>query len=231
MVSMKKNNATILLIDQDHSYRASVCSSLLPLDYTVHEAETVGEALHRLQDYSSYDLVIWVPASPPEIPSFLEGLREETNCPVLAVFRDLTFEHRLTAYASGADDCIQTSITEDELLAKVSALVRRFREYRGKVISSSSIQINPEARTVMKDGKKLELTDLELNILEYLYFKNGEVASIPEIYEQVWGEKYFPGSNNAVMVHILNLRKKLEENMSHPKIIRTVWGKGYRLCL
>ena len=83
----------------------------------------------------------------------------------------------------------------------------------------------------MKNGKKLDLTDLELNILEYLYNKNGEVASIPEIYEQVWGEKYFPGSNNAVMVHILNLRKKIEENMSHPTIIRTVWGKGYRLCL
>ena len=228
---MKRNIASILLIDQDHSYRSSVCSSLMPLDYTVHEAETVGEALHRIQDYGNYDLVIWVPASPAEIPSFLEGLREKTNCPVLAVFRDLSYEHRLTAYVSGADDCIQISITEDELLAKVAALIRRFQDYRGKIVSASSIQINPETRTVMKNGEKLELTDLELNILEYLYYKNGEVASIPEIYEQVWGEKYFPGSNNAVMVHILNLRKKLEENMSHPKVIRTVWGKGYRLCL
>ena len=228
---MKQYNANILLVDQDHNYRTSLCNALSDCGYSVHETETAGEAIQHLQDYSNYDLVIWVPLSPAEILSFLEALREETSCPVLAVFRELSSEHRLTAYASGADDCIQTSISEEEMLAKVTALLRRYNEYRGKVISAYSVHFNPEARIVMKNGKKLDLTDLELNILEYLYNKNGEVASIPEIYEQVWGEKYFPGSNNAVMVHILNLRKKIEENMSHPTIIRTVWGKGYRLCL
>ena len=150
---MKQYNANILLVDQDHNYRTSLYNALSDCGYSVHETETAGEAIQHLQDYSNYDLVIWVPLSPAEILSFLEALREETSCPVLAVFRELSSEHRLTAYASGADDCIQTSISEEEMLAKVTALLRRYNEYRGKVISAYSVQFNPEARIVMKNGK------------------------------------------------------------------------------
>ena len=72
---------------------------------------------------------------------------------------------------------------------------------------------------------------MELNILEYMFTQKGKVVSIQDIYENVWGEKFFSQSSNTVMVHILNLRKKLEDDTSHPRIIRTVWGKGYKLCV
>lgn len=228
---MQSNRVNILLVDGNHSHRSSLCTSLISGGYSVDEKETYEEALDRIQSGYSIDLIIWAPSSGSEILPFMGGLRPDYNTPVLVIARDLNLNDRLTAYAAGVDDCIESTLPREEFLAKTASILRRFLEYRGKIITTSTLQINPEARTVSKDGQVIELTDLELNILEFLYEQDGNVVSIPEIYENVWGEKYFPGSNNAVMVHILNLRKKLEENMSHPKIIRTVWGKGYRLCL
>ena len=72
------------------------------------------------------------------------------------------------------------------------------------------------------------LTDTELRLLEFLYNNKGNVMSIKDIYEAVWEEKYLPNSNNTVMVFMLGLRKKIEEDYANPKHIITIWGKGYK---
>ena len=86
-----------------------------------------------------------------------------------------------------------------------------------------------EHRRVLRDGAAVELTETELSILQYLAAQKGKVVSVNDIYENVWHEKYMPASNNTVMVHIVNLRKKLERNPAEPRLIRTVWGKGYQI--
>ena len=78
-------------------------------------------------------------------------------------------------------------------------------------------------------GKAVQLTDTEYAILEYLLHNRGTTVTTPVLYEAVWKERFLPGSGNTVMVHVLNLRRKIEENPSSPKIIRTVWGKGYQI--
>ena len=73
------------------------------------------------------------------------------------------------------------------------------------------------------------LTDKEFDILRYFMEHRGEVVRNKDLYESVWGEDYLTSAGNTIMVHVLNLRKKLEDDVSKPKIIKTVWGKGYRI--
>lgn len=80
-----------------------------------------------------------------------------------------------------------------------------------------------------KNGTYIDLTDIEYHILKFLVQNQGKTVSVQSIYENVWHEKYMPTSSNTVMVHILNLRKKLEIVPSAPRLIRTIWGKGYQI--
>ena len=75
----------------------------------------------------------------------------------------------------------------------------------------------------------VQLTDTEYAILEYLLHNRGTTVTTSVLYEAVWKERFLPGSGNTVMVHVLNLRRKIEDDPSNPKIIRTVWGKGYQI--
>ena len=84
-------------------------------------------------------------------------------------------------------------------------------------------------RTVFKDEVRINLTDKEFDILQYFMDHRGDVVLNRDLYEGVWGEKYLPSASNTIMVHVLNLRKKLEDDANKPRIITTVWGKGYRI--
>ena len=75
----------------------------------------------------------------------------------------------------------------------------------------------------------MDIRDKEFEVLVYLAKNKGKTVSTADIYESVWNEMALPSSNNTVTVHILNLRRKLEESSASPKLIRTVWGKGYQI--
>ena len=118
---------------------------------------------------------------------------------------------------------------------KVEALTRRYTSYSAKEKPNETIRLwggvvlSPETRELTKNGKPIEMKDKELDILIYLAKNRGRVVSPGELYESVWGDMPLPSSNNTVTVHILNLRRKLEEDTSSPRIVRTVWGKGYQI--
>ena len=81
---------------------------------------------------------------------------------------------------------------------------------------------------VLRDSEIIPLTNKEIEILQFFLQHQGEIIDAKMLYEGVWKDKYLPSSPNTVMVHILNLRKKLELDPANPKLIRTVWGKGYQ---
>ena len=139
---------------------------------------------------------------------------------------------RISAYRSGGDDFLSKPFSHDELLAKVGSLLRRYKEYRGKpeaALAVENLEIDFATHSVKSCGTPVSLTDTEYAILEYLLHNRGSTVTTPVLYEAVWKERFLPGSGNTVMVHVLNLRRKIEENPSSPKIIRTVWGKGYQI--
>jgi two-component system, OmpR family, response regulator VanR len=81
----------------------------------------------------------------------------------------------------------------------------------------------------MLNEKKLALTPIEFSILWFLCSNRGRVISSEELFQEVWGDKYFSSSNNTVMVHIRHLREKMQDSVEHPKYIKTVWGVGYKI--
>ena len=94
---------------------------------------------------------------------------------------------------------------------------------------AEDVVVDVRTRSVRRDGKWINLTDKEFDILRYFMEHRGQVVRNQDLYEGVWGEPYVTSAGNSIMVHILNLRKKLERDVRKPEIIKTVWGKGYRI--
>ena len=139
-----------------------------------------------------------------------------------------------SAYLSGGDDYLEKPFSSTELILKIEAMLRRYTVYRGKeeeleiLALPCNVEVDLKTRTVRRCGEELVLRDKESEIFFYLLEHRGEIVETDKIYEDVWGEMAMPSSANNVMVNMLGLLKKLEDNPSNPKIIKTVWGKGYR---
>ena len=117
-------------------------------------------------------------------------------------------------------------------LAAVEYIRQQPSVYKGKTsgqLLRADVMLDEPGRRVLRGGRPVELTETEFEILCFLAARRGSVVSVEQIYEGVWHEKYMPSSTNTVMVHIVNLRKKLEEDPANPRLIRTVWGKGYQI--
>lgn len=223
-------HAAILIVDDDSDIRSLVRLQLETEGYRVLEAGGGTEALDLLKRDRDIDLII-LDIMMPDMSGYevCRQLREFSVAPVLFLTAKTQQKDKLEAYDIGGDSFLGKPFLKEDLLSKVSSLLRRYLVYRGKVTESQGVVLDPEKRIVTKNGEPVDMTDLELNILSYLFSRKGEIVPIQDIYENVWGEKYFSQSSNTVMVHILNIRKKLEDDTANPKVIRTVWGKGYQV--
>ena len=229
------DRSKILIVDDDPDIR-KVIRLLLCSQYEVSEVENGEAAVAFLREHPDTDLVLLDVMMPG-----LSGLdtcgelRRFSNAPVLFLTAKSAESDRISAYRSGGDDFLSKPFSHEELLAKVGSLLRRYREYRGKpdsaqtAVSVENVEVDFDTRTVKSFGKPVALTDTEYAILEYLLKNRGVTVTASGLYEAVWQEKFLPGSGNTVMVHVLNLRRKIEGDPSKPKIVRTVWGKGYQI--
>ena len=164
-----------------------------------------------------------------------EKIRTFSDVPVLFLTARSLDGDKLSAYESGGDDYIVKPFSPRELLLKVDALTRRYNNYSHKGLDTDTVKlpfgvsVNYARREILKNGDPVDIRDKEYEVLVFLLKKRGSTVSAKEIYEEVWGEMFLPTSNNTVTVHMLNLRRKLEDNPSSPKLVRTVWGKGYQI--
>lgn len=221
----------ILAADDEPDLRSLLRILLQHRGYAVTEASSGDEALEILRADPDFDLII-MDIMMPGIDGVetCRTIREFSTVPLLFLTARDQMQDKAEAYHSGGDDYLPKPFSQHELMMKVESLLRRYRVYRGKqpAAEDSGIQIDEERRQVRKNGQIVELTDKECAILMLLYKHKGETLDVRTVYEGAWGEKYLASSNNTVMVHILNLRKKLEQDPANPKLIRTVWGKGYQ---
>ena len=227
----------ILVADDENEIR-NVLKILL--ESASHEVVLAGDgerAVQVIRDDKRIDLVVMDIMMPRMSGiSAAEKIREISAVPILFLTAKSLVKDKEAAYASGGDDYIVKPFSSSELLLKVEALTRRYNRYGVKddVLSDGvrlpeGVTVSLEGRAVFKNGVRLDLRDKELEILLYLVKNRGRIVSPDELYSAVWEEMPLASSGNNVTVHILNLRRKLEGNSSSPRIIRTVWGRGYQI--
>lgn len=222
----------ILIVDDDPDIRKFLFF-LLKDNYFVEEAADGAAAVEYIAAHPETDLVV-LDVMMPGMSGYeaCGKIRALSNAPILFLTAKSAEADMISAYGSGGDDFLSKPFSQGEFLAKVNSLLRRYKEYRGKpaeALTIDGLEVDLETHSVKSSGKDVTLTDTEYAILEYLLKNRGSTVTAAELYESVWKERFLPGSGNTVMVHVLNLRRKIEETPSAPKIIRTVWGKGYQI--
>lgn len=225
-------NEKIMVVDDHDDIREVIHVLLTNEGYQIIEAKNGKEALELLDD--SIDLII-LDVMMPEMNGYQVCLlmREKTNAPILFLTAKGQESDKTLGFSSGEDDYLTKPFSYNELNVRVKALLRRYHVYQGKkeeakaIIRLNDLEIDQEHKEVYLNKNKLSLTDIEYEILDYLVLNRKQVISTSQLFETIWHENYYYGANNTIMVHIRNLRKKIEEDPQNPRIIKTVWGKGY----
>ena len=224
--------AHILVVDDEPDLRDVLRILLEANHYRVTEAANAEQALARVQSDRTIQLVL-LDVMLPDLSGveICRRIREMTNIPVIFLTALSKDQDKAQAYRSGGDDYLSKPFSRAELLLKVESQLRRYQVYQGKDRGEQAAagQLRVENERVYWNGSRIDLTDKEQKIVAFLWAHRGQVCSVADIYESVWQERYLAPSSNTVMVHILNLRKKLESNPAQPALIRTIWGKGYQI--
>lgn len=228
--------ADILIVDDNPEIREIIQILLSGEGYHVHEAANGQQALILLKQ-ASFDLII-LDIMMPGMNGYQTCLeiRKITNAPILFLSARTKESDKTLGFSSGGDDYLAKPFSYAELVSRAKALLRRYQVYQGKPVSSPTpqtityhdLELNENTQETWKCGIALDLTDTEFSILHLLLTHQGQVFSAEHLYESIWQEPYYYGANNVVMVHIRNLRRKIEDDPKNPTLIKTVWGRGYR---
>ncbi len=225
----------ILYADDDPEIREALHLLLECEGYETVEASSGAEVLELLDD--SVDLVI-LDVMMPGMNGFTAcaEIRKRSAVPVLILTAKSQESDMTMGFSAGADDYLVKPFSYNELINRVKAMLRRYYIYGAKpseknrlIRCCGTIEIDPDQCLVTNDGKEIPLTDIEYRILLLLASHPRKIFSAQNIYESIWNEPYFYTSNNLVMVHIRNIRRKLGDDPQNCHTIRTVWGKGYRI--
>lgn len=229
-------NNKILIADDNPEIREVLNVLLSSEGYDVVEAKDGQEAIDLISsDIDLYILDIMM----PNINGYQAcvEIRKKSNAPVLFLTAKSQESDKTLGFSSGGDDYLSKPFSYNELTTRVKALLRRYYVYQGKIDSNETVEskiiynklvIDPNSETVSLNGTPIELTYIEYQILFLLISNRKHIYSTQSLYESIWNEPYYYSANNTIMVHIRNLRKKIESDPQNPKIIKTIWGKGYR---
>jgi two-component system alkaline phosphatase synthesis response regulator PhoP len=166
----------------------------------------------------------------PDIDGFevCHTLRQESDVPIIMLTARTTDQDKLRGLDLGADDYMTKPFSPRELAARVRAVLRRLPGERGpEEITSGELTMNFAKHEAWFAGKPLELTSVEFRLLGVLAKEPGRVFTRASLIEEALGYD-FEGFDRTIDVHILNLRKKLGSDPSHPRYIRTIYGVGYK---
>lgn len=226
-------NANILVVDDDPEIVRLVELALRQEGHNVFTAATGLEALRCFQE-QEIDLVI-VDVMMPEMDGlmFSKEVRKTENVPILMLSAKSEDMDKIEGLLIGADDYMTKPFHLLELIVRVKALLRRAYPAKNNPSQGSSVlqfgplTIDHKRYEVRYNEEKIVLTAKEFDILYLLASHPGQVFPAEDIFQKVWKEKYYEG-NNTVMVHISNLREKVDKLLGY-KLIQTVWGVGYKI--
>jgi len=218
----------VLVVDDDVKTVELVRLYLKRDGYQVLVAYDGVEAL-RLAHESCPDLVV-LDLMLPDIDGLevCRTLRHESDIPIIMLTARTTDQDKLTGLDLGADDYVTKPFSPKELAARVRAVLRRLPGERGpEEIKTGELSMNFAKHEAWFAGRPLDLTSVEFKLLGVLAKEPGRVFTRANLIEEALGYD-FEGFDRTIDVHILNLRRKLESDPSHPRYIKTIYGVGYK---
>ena len=217
----------ILVVDDERTLVKGIKFNLENEGYAVDSAYD-GAAAVELARNVGYDLII-LDVMMPELDGreACMRIREFSNVPIIMLTAKSEDSDKLMGFECGADDYLTKPFNLLELKARVRALLRRAgRSQESAVLTAGKLSLNTEERVAVRDGRTIDLTAKEYDLIELLMRNPRRVYSRENLMNIVWGYNY-TGDYRTVDVHIRRLREKLEENPATPEHIMTKWGVGY----
>ena len=218
----------ILIVEDDPAISRLIEMNLSLSGYRTCCAADGNQAVEALRgqefDLALCDIML------PGLDGFnaLSKIRKDHNMPVLMMSARTDDDSKILGMETGADDYIEKPFSVPVLLSKIKALLRRaYGENENDVLTYKNIRLNVGARTVTKDGKSLEITGKEFDILEYLMKNVGKVVDKNKLFDEVWGF-YSDTEMSSLNVYVRWLREKIEDDPKEPEYIKTVWRVGYK---
>ena len=229
-------NSTILIVDDNQEIREIIEILLTGEGFQAVQAKDGMTALELLKE-REFDLII-LDIMMPGLNGYQTCLeiRKISNAPILFLSARTQESDKTLGFSSGGDDYLAKPFSYAELVIRAKALLRRYQVYQGKPnvpaqtskITYAQLTLNEQTQKVTQKNIPVDLTDTEYSILHLLLTHQGQIFSTEHLYESIWNEPYYYGANNVIMVHIRNLRRKIEDDPKNPTLIKTVWGRGYR---
>ena len=222
---MSSENRKILIADDEARMRALVRDYLRMKGFQVLEAENGREALEVFQREPDIALIL-LDVMMPEMDGFetLKELRHISDVPVLMLTARAEEQDELQGFSLGADEYIAKPFSPKVLLARIDAILKRTSTGAGdEQLEAAGICLDERAHEVTVDGKKVELSFKEFELLRYFLENQGIALSREKILNHVWNYDYF-GDARTIDTHVKKLRAKMGEKGA---LIRTIWGMGY----
>lgn len=228
----------ILVVDDEKEIVELIELYLVRENYNILKAYDGQEALDKVKE-SSISLAV-IDIMMPKLNGFqvIKEIRKEYNIPVIILSARDDFSDKILGLDIGADDYMTKPFNPLELLARIQAQLRRFNELnrlgdsgdssQPAMIELGKLRLDPGSCTLSKNGEPINLTSTEYRIIEYLIRNTGRVFTKRQIFEHVWNEAYYD-DENAIRVHISNLRDKIEDDPRTPRYLKTVRGLGYKI--
>jgi len=230
-------NEKILIVDDEREIADLIEVYLKNDGYIIYKFYNGMDALNCIKE-TDLDLAI-LDVMLPDIDGFhlCQKIRENFYFPIIMLTAKVDDSAKIMGLTIGADDYITKPFNPLEVVARVKTQLRRYVRYNNASQYGKKSELEYDIRGLVINksthkctlyGKEIPLTPIEFSVLWFLCEQHGKVVSSEELFEAVWGEKYF-NNNNTIMAHIGRLREKLKEPAKNPKFIKTVWGVGYTI--
>lgn len=226
----------VLIVEDDKEIREGVEIYLKSQGYVVFQAANGVEGLEVIEKEEIHLAIVDVMMPRMDGIQMTVKLREKYDFPVIFLSAKSEEVDKIMGLNMGADDYVTKPFTPLELLARVNSQLRRYRRFMEKLGDKEKTQnihviggleLDEDRVEVRVDGKLVKVTPMEYKILLLLMKNPGRVFSADEIYERVWNERAV--NTDTIMVHVRNIREKIEINPKEPKYLKVVWGVGYKI--
>jgi DNA-binding response OmpR family regulator len=200
-----------------------------------YKAEVVHDGAQGMQKAVSgiYDVII-VDLMLPNKSGYeiIKEVRKKLEIPVIVVSAKSEDIDKIRGLDYGADDYLTKPFSPAELVARIKSHIKRYERLKGndvanEIIVHRGLEINTGAHKVFVNGKELQMTTKEYELLFFLASNPNIVFSKEQLFDSIWSDEYY-GDTATVPVHIQKIRKKVEKDSSNPEYIETLWGTGYR---